>query len=215
MRLNHLSTILSITFWLLLDVDQTKFNLAQPSARLAEAQCLLYNEISYEYLYAANLFFSKSWKRTVYTWPPLKFVVGSRYNMNLKYTEKDRKAVWSFEPVEGRPGIYYIKNIEYDDYMYTSQFHKEMFGHKRMVYTNDRVKPEWQESYMWRLEKVDIAEGRFAIWNVKYNESLYPDMNQVLKLRRGVYTWTLRNDEATASFYWLLKCKNQVYPNVD
>jgi hypothetical protein len=205
-----------VAFLLLVDIDQSRLNSAQPAAGPVEAECSLYSEVFHEYLYAANFMFSKNFKRTVYTWRPISFIFGSRYDTEMKFSEKERKAVWFFEPVEGRPGIYYMKNLHYKEYMYTSQYHVSFFLPQRMVYTNNRVKPEWQESYMWRLVKEGIEEGRYAVWNVKYNEPLYPSQylnpeNQDDQ-RRDVFTWPIRNDKAPISFYWSLKCRNQIYP---
>jgi hypothetical protein len=160
--------------------------------------------------------FSKKFKRTVYTWRPISFIFGSWYDTEMKFSEKERKAVWFFEPVEDRQGIYYMKNLLFKEYMYTSQFHGSLFLPKRMVFPNNRVKPEWQESYMWRLVKEGIEEGRYSVWNVKYNESLYPDQNQgIVFQRRDVFTWPIRNDKAPVPFYWSLKCRNQIYPYSD
>jgi hypothetical protein len=214
MRFSYLSII--VAFLLLLDTDDTKLNLAQPAAGPAEAECVLYSEVFNEYMYAANFLFAKNFKRTVYTWRPISFVFGSRFDTVQHFSEKERKAVWFFEPVEGRPGIYYMKNLRYSEYLYTSQYHAGLFSPQRLVYTNNRVKPDWQESYMWRLVKEGIEEGRYAVWNVKYNEPLYPSHHVSRENpddpRRDVYTWPLRNDKAPVSFYWSLKCRNNIYP---
>ena len=196
-------------------IQQTWAKKREDDSRQVATKCLLYSDVYYEYLYAANFMFSKFFKRTVYTWQPLSFVFGTRYDTNLAYSEKDPKAVWLFEPVEGKQNVYYIRNQKYNEYLYTSQYHAGLFAPQRLVNTNDRVKSEWRESYQWRIEK-ENDKGRFVVWNVKYNEPLYPSAKRGTKdedqFRRDVYTWPLRNDNAPSSFYWTFKCLNNVFP---
>lgn len=64
------------------------------------------------------------------------------------------------------------------------------------MHTNDKIKDEWRESYMWRIEPIEAPQAnpniitnnffkslyqpspgthyrRYMIWNVKYEEPLY------------------------------------------
>lgn len=182
-----------------------------------ETECLMYSDVFFEYMYAANFMFSKFFKRTVYTWSPVHFWSGSRFDVNFQFTTSEPKAVWFFERVEGRPGVYYLRNLKYKEYLYASQYHAGLFAPQRLVYTNNRIKPEWHESYMWRVEKEAGGKDRYTIWNVKYNEPMYPALQKdqqdnVPDSRRGVYTWPLKSDQPPASFYWTLKCKDNKIP---
>jgi hypothetical protein len=184
--------------------------------RVSVAECSLYSDVYFEYLYAANFLYSKFFKRAVYTWRTWSiFSKADKFNVKVEFTEKDNKGIWSFEPVEGQKNAYYIKNLHYNEYMYTSQYRASFLIPLRYVYTNDRVKPEYRESYMWRIEKID-QNGRIALWNVKYKEPLYPaqcvakDRSEYM---RDVFTWPVNNDKTPVAFYWTLKCRDNILPS--
>jgi len=175
--------------------------------------CVLYNEeYDTEYLYAASgLHKFALFRRNVYTWSPFYSQLKNGNNVK-EYTEKDMQGVWAFSrAVSAEKDTFFIKNVEYNEYLYASSIHAGITGSRRRIYTwkwsNDNF--ENQKAFMWTLKKADES-GTYQIWNVHYNQPLYAASfwHRTSSMRRNVYTWYTEPD--SKQFIWHIKCKDDI-----
>ena len=172
-----------------------------------DLQCVLFNQKYQEYMYAANMMFSKYWNRAVYTFP-LGIMYSLKNGHNFDFKEDDRKGVWLMEHVPNRPNVFYMKNLKYEEYMYAGDKVRAFLwikSNSRHVLTQ-KNKVDNDESFMWRFEKQN-SKSIYNIYNVKYKEPLYANsLSHKDEVRRDVLTWFKSADNT--HFYWNVKCKN-------
>jgi hypothetical protein len=174
-------------------------------------ECILYNDkYSGEYLYA-GLTISSLLRRSVYSWSPQ---VANVHNDRHEYTfcDDDKKGVWYFEPVSCDNGVFYLRNKEYDEYLYASDFHYSFMHDRRKIYTWKKVNNQagdLDDSFKWRITKVDNGnEEKYLVQNLKFNEPLYAAgfFFRRDSVRRNVYSWSGHPD--SNQFNWLIKCRD-------
>jgi hypothetical protein len=136
----------------------------------------------------------------------------------IEYSESDPRGVWTFEPVIGRKGVYYLRNQENrDEYLkgsssYTNHRLKEIFEVSATKKHNDL-----DEFYMWRFNQTSTSSNRYYILNVKNGSPMY-----TRKVLRGVPTLifyivslfdgSIDDDSEFKSFEWVIKCKDDLLP---
>lgn len=177
-----------------------------------ELNCVIFNEKYHEYMYAANMIFSKYFNRAVYTFP-LGLIYWTKNGKNFDFTENDRKGVWILEPVNGRKNVYYLKNLRYQEYMYAGGKLKNFLffeSNMRLVYTQKQLMAS-DEKFMWKFEPL-YNKGSYNIFNVEYNEPLYAAFHMHKdNIRRDVLTWHKTPDGL--QFKWNVKCRNDALLN--
>ena len=170
-----------------------------------DLQCVLFNEKYQEYLYAANMIFSKYFNRAVYTFP-LGIIYSIKNGQNFDYTEYDHKGIWLMEQVPNRNDVFFMKNLRYDEYMYAGDRVPDFLwikSNSRYVHTQ-KQKVDNDELFMWRFEALN-TKSTYNVYNVKYNEPLYA-IETSHRIRRDVFTWFKMADNL--HFNWNVKCKN-------
>ena len=180
------------------------------------SQCMVYNDATRQYLYRAmNIL--HPWFGQAYTWAPYSGFFTNPYDTKFIYTEKDTKGLWMFIPVEGYQDTFYLKNSHYKEYLHTSRHHlpHTLLTDKIRFVFSDKIKPEFLETYMWRLVKTDNSDEQFTIINVKYNEGLITSGN--LRLEAFVNPRLSRKLDVFTSIQpqsqiWTLKCKDNILP---
>lgn len=169
--------------------------------------CVIFNEKYHEYMYAANMFFSRYFKRAIYTFP-MGLIYWTKNGKNFDFTEDDRKGVWILEPVNGRKNIYYLKNLKYQEYLYAAdKLNKFLFfeSNMRWVYTQKKLTPS-DEKFMWKFETLH-EKGSYHIFNVEHNEPLFANVHlNNENIRRDVLTWY--KSPNGMQFKWNVKCRN-------
>jgi hypothetical protein len=177
--------------------------------------CVIFNEeYGNEYLYAASGFHKLAlFRRNVYTWSPFYSRSNSATVEKVKeYTEKDLQGVWTFSrAASAEKDTFFIKNAEFNEYLYASSTHAGITGSRRRIYTwkwsNDNF--ENRKAFMWTLKKAD-GSSSYHIWNVNYNQPLYAGSfwQKQDSIRRNVYTWFTAPD--SKQFNWQIKCKDDI-----
>jgi hypothetical protein len=132
------------------------------------------------------------------------FKDGERYT----FTDDDKKGVWYFEPASCDNNEFYLKNKEYNEYLYATSFHYTWINDRRKIYTMSRELSELDDSFKWRIDVVDGDKESYMLTNVKYGEPLYAASYFFRKdaLRRSVFSWNKRAD--SEQFHWHVKCRD-------
>lgn len=128
------------------------------------------------------------------------------------FNDDDFKGVWYFEPVNCETNVFYLKNKEYNEYLYATEFHYSFMNDRRRVYTHQPEKTsDLDDAYKWRVERVrgdGDNQDLYVLKNIKYNEPLYAAgfFFRRDSLRRSVFTWHggPHNDQ----FNWIVKCRD-------
>jgi len=204
-------------------------------------ECMIYNEeYKSEYLYALSGL--NIARRSVYTWSPLvvkEFNANLPENCTNLFTDRDRqvsislfspifklwnvdkifikiwnhnKGVWIFEPVNGMNQTFYIRNQEYNEYLYATSLYSSFFTSRRKVFTwLYSVEPD--DSFQWRLKPLETA-NKYELWNVKFDEPLYAASYffRYDNLRMNVFTWNKKQPDSK-QFNWFVKCRNHRSPS--
>ena len=171
------------------------------------AECLIYSDQYRQYIY-------RSWTGFLATWYPNRgfFAISSPYNSPMEYSEKDPKGLWYFEPVDGSVSTFFIRNKKKNEYLHTSRVNFGFLAYgdtSRLVVTNKKIKREYYETYMWKLER--ISDDRFTIKNIKYDEALTARQDRDEDGRPSasihIYTSSVPQEQI-----WTLRCKDKKLP---
>jgi hypothetical protein len=141
------------------------------SAQIADKTCIiLNNEFKEYYLYAsANKPIIKSAQRSVGL---RKSPFTSKSPEN--FTSDEKQGVWNLKYIENTLSSYYIKNLEFDEYLFANQMNalESLLTQERTIKTDkEKSLEDLDEKYMWNFKKV--YDGVYEIWNVKFNERTY------------------------------------------
>jgi hypothetical protein len=141
------------------------------SAQITDKTCIiLNNEFKEYYLYAsANKPIIKSAQRSV----------GLRNNpftskSSENFTSEEKQGVWNLKYIENTLSSYYIKNLEFDEYLFANEMNalESLLTQERTIKTDkEKSLEDLDEKYMWNFKKV--YDGVYEIWNVKFNERKY------------------------------------------
>jgi hypothetical protein len=177
-------------------------------------ECVLYNEYyKNEFLYAGmSVTAAQSGIRDVYA----GYSFTSVYDFD--FTDLEKTSVWIFEPtVKNKSSssacysdTFYLKNSEYNEYLYASDLHFSFLKSRRKVYTWSRNSVDLNdEKFKWKLKKIDHEKETYLLVNQKNKEPLYAAIflfNKNTDSRR-VFTWYSKPDGR--KFNWIIKCRKQ------
>jgi hypothetical protein len=194
------------------------------SINFSNKECNLYNDhYRGEYLYSVSSMHKPTFfYRHVLSWFPRlnQDLVKDAQKSIFNFLDSDPQGIWKFIPVDeaNRPFTYYIKNVKYGEYLYSSNLHYDRSRRHVFTWKDSKDKMDGKEYFMWELREpfIDpknqsgINELKFTLWNVAFNEAIYASIfsrrNNDDGTRRRVYTYYKKPDET--KFNWFIICKN-------
>ena len=134
-----------------------------------------------------------------------------RREYKIEYSESNPRGVWTFEPVIGRKGVYYLRNQEYsDEYLKGSSTYADLIFKENFYVSAAKKHDDLDEFYMWRFNKTSTNSDRYYIWNVKNGSPMY--MRRMKFFIVSLFDGSIGVDSEWKSFEWVIKCKDDLLP---